>query len=189
MSKLITTMPLGGFTQDWPNKSASKFSIQEQDMGELVSLAVKNGENKAFKAVFTKTYGCAPPAPNHMIDIKGGLAFWTGPDQYMLKLSGENIDADIDAAKGLGGAAYATLQSDGWASLHLRGGAIYDILERFMPLNLRDAPPNYAARSVAHHIALIILKSSDTELTLLTPRSSAQSFLDGLTHTADLYFS
>lgn len=188
MSKLIATMPLGGFTKDWPNISAPDFSIQEQDMGELVSLAVKNGEDKAFNRAFKKAYDAAPPAPNHMVDIKGGLAFWTGPEQYMLKLSGENIHADIDAATDLGGAAYATLQSDGWASLHLRGEAIYDVLERFMPLNLRDAPHGFAARTMAHHIAVIILKSNDTELTLLTPRSSALSFLDGLKHTAELYF-
>ena len=83
------------------------------------------------------------------------------------------------------GTAYAVLLTDGWTSLTLRGAQSYDVLERFIPLDIRKAPINFASRTNAHHIAVIILKFSDTEFQLLTPRSSAQSFLEGLTHTID----
>ena len=110
---------------------------------------------------------------------------WSGQGQYMLLLSGENIQADIGIAEKLSGTAYATLQSDGWASLNLIGPKIFDVLERFIPLDIRRVPSGFAARTSAHHIAVIVLKFSETEIQLLTPRSSAQSFLDGLVHTAD----
>jgi len=110
---------------------------------------------------------------------------WSGQGQYVLLLSGENIQADTDIAAKLKGTAYATLQSDGWASLDIKGPRVFDVLERFIPLDLRRAPVNYAARTSAHHIAVIVLKLSETEIQLLTPRSSAQSFLDGLGRTAE----
>lgn len=184
MGNLTPNMPLGGFIKDWPD-----FSIVESYKGELVSLAVKNGDNKAFAAAFKKAYGKEPPAPNAMTEIKSGLVMWAGQGQYMLLLSGDNIHADTDAAAKLGGTAYATLQTDGWASLVLNGPRAFDVLERFIPLDLRRAPQNYVARTMAHHLAVIVLKFSETDIQLLTPRSSAQSFLDGLTHTADLHFN
>ena len=182
MVKLTPNTPLASFAKDWPG-----FSIKETYKGELILLAVKNGEDKAFAAAFKKAYGKAPPGPNERAELKDGFVFWTGQGQYILMLAGENIHANTDAIAKLGGTAYATLQTDGWASLTLSGGRVFDVLERFVPLDLRGAKDTYAARTMAHHIAVIVLKYSDTDIQLLTPRSSAQSFLDGLVHTADLH--
>lgn len=180
MSKLTPTLPLNGFAKEWPD-----FAVKEHYAGELISLACALGQEAAFAAAFKKTYGSAPPEPNIMVKIEGGFAMWSGQGQYMLLLNGENIQADIDAAAGLNGTAYATLQSDGWASLDIRGAQVFNVLERFISLDLRRAPAGFAARTSAHHIAVIVLKFSETEIQLLTPRSSAQSFLDGLVHTAE----
>ncbi|MEP3891459.1 MAG: hypothetical protein ABJN69_13450 [Hellea sp.] len=180
MSKLTPTLPLNSFAQDWPG-----ISIREEYAGELVSLACPLDQETAFAAAFKKAFGKAPPKPNEMVKIKDGFAMWTGQGQYMLLLSGENIRADLDIAEKLGGTAYATLQSDGWASLDIKGPRIFDVLERFIPLDIRRTPANFAARTSAHHIAVMVLKFSETEIQLLTPRSSAQSFLDGLIHSAE----
>ena len=180
MSKLTPTLPLNGFAQEWPG-----LSIKEDYLGELISLACPLNQDTAFAAAFKKVFGKAPPKPNEMVEITGGAAMWTGQGQYMLLLTGENIQADLDIAEKLGGTAYATLQSDGWASLDIKGPRIFDVLERFIPLDIRRAPTNFAARTSAHHIAVIVLKMSDTEVWLLTPRSSAQSFLGGLIHVME----
>jgi len=180
VSKLTPTLPLDGFTRDWPG-----FAIKEHYMGELVSLACVLGEEKNFATQFKKTFGKTPPKPNQMVEIKSGYAMWSGQGQYILLLSGENIQADIDIAAKLKGTAYVTLQSDGWASLDSKGSRAFDVLERFIPLDIRRAPVNFAARTSAHHIAVIVLKLSGTEIQLLTPRSSAHSFLEGLVHTAE----
>ena len=180
MSKLTPTLPLNGFAKDWPD-----FSVKEHYVGELVSLACILGQEVVFAAAFKKTFGKDLPKSNEWVKINGGFAMWSGQGQYMLLLSGENIQADIDIAEKLSGTAYVTLQSDGWASLDLIGPKIFDVLERFIPLDIRRASVNFAARTSAHHIAVIVLKFSETDVHFLTPRSSAQSFLDGLVHTAD----
>ena len=180
MSKLTPTLPLNGFAKDWPD-----FSVKEHYVGELVSLACILGQEVVFAAAFKKTFGKDLPKSNEWVKINGGFAMWSGQGQYMLLLSGENIQADIDIAEKLSGTAYVTLQSDGWASLDLIGLKIFDVLERFIPLDIRRASVNFAARTSAHHIAVIVLKFSETDVHFLTPRSSAQSFLDGLVHTAD----
>jgi len=179
VSKLIPTLPLNGFEKTWPG-----FAIKEHYMGELVSLVCVIGEEEKFAASFKKIFGKPPPKPNEMVEVKGGFAMWSGQGQYMLLLSGENIHADTDIASKFKDTTYATLQSDGWASLYVKGGSALEVLERFIPLDLRRAHDNFAARTSSHHIAVIVLKFSDTEIQLLTPRSSAQSFLEGLVHTA-----
>jgi len=180
VSKLTPTLPLSGFAKEWPG-----FALKEYYMGELISLACVLGQEKEFATYFKKVFGKPPPNPNEMVEIKGGFAMWSGQCQYMLLLSGENIQADTEVADKLKGTAYATLQSDGWASLDVKGARAFNVLERFIPLDLRREPINFAARTSAHHIAVIVLKLSETEFRLLTPRSSAQSFLEGLIHTAE----
>lgn len=179
MSKLTPTLPLEGFSKGWPS-----LTIKEYYLGELVSLACVLGEEKNFNTRFKNIFAKAPPNPNQIIEIDGGYAMWLGQGQYMLILSGENIHTDTDIGTKFKDAAYTTLQTDGWACLELIGPKSYDVLERFIPLDIRRAPKNFAARTNAHHLAVMILKFSETEFLLLTPRSSAHSFLDGLVHTA-----
>jgi len=180
VARLNPTLPLGGFEKLWPG-----FALTEYYEGELVSLSCVLGDEKKFAASFKRVFGKPLPLPNQMVAIKGGFVMWSGQGQYMLLLSGENIQADSEIAAQLNGTAYASLQSDGWASLDIKGSHVFDVLERFIPLDLRRAPIHYATRTSAHHIAVIVLKFSETEIQLLTPRSSAQSFLDGLVHTAE----
>ena len=179
MSKLLPKLALGGFSKEWPD-----LSLKEYYMGELISLTCVLGNEKEFVARFKRGFAKAPPNPNQIIEIQGGYAMWSGQDQYMLILTGENIHADLDLSAKFTGAAYTTLQTDGWASLELIGTKSFDVLERFILLDIRCAPKYFAARTSAHHIAVMVLKFSDTKFLLLTPRSSAHSFLDGLVHTA-----
>ncbi len=185
MSKLSPTLPLESFSKHWPD-----LTVEEHYTGELISLAIARDEESAFKPAFKKTFGKAAPEPSQIIAVKGGFAMWSSPDQYLILLEGENINADKDIAKKMGACAYATLQSDGWASIDVKSDtskndALYDVLERFIPLNLRQAPEGFATRTSAHHIAVIVIKHSETEIQLLTPRSSARSFLEALIHTAE----
>lgn len=180
VSKLTPTLPLDGFNKVWTG-----FVIKEHYVGELVSLACILDQETDFAKAFKKAFGKALPKPNQMIECKGGFALWSGQGQYMLLLVDENIQADIDIAENLSGTAYTTLQSDGWASFDVNGDKVFDVLERFIPLDIRRAPKHYATRTNAHHIAVIVLKYSETKMQLLTPRSSAQSFLESLVHTAE----
>ncbi|WP_026941298.1 sarcosine oxidase subunit gamma [Hellea balneolensis] len=185
MPKLSPTLPLESFSKHWPG-----LTIEEHYIGELISLAIAREEESAFKTAFKKTFGKAPPEPSQLMAVKGGYAIWSSLEQYLILLEGENINADKDIAKKMGPSAYTTLQSDGWASIDIKAKtskstALYDVLERFIPLNLRQAPEGFTSRTSAHHIAVIVIKYSETEIQLLTPRSSAGSFLESLIHTAE----
>lgn len=180
MSNLESTLPLEGFKGIW-----SDISLEENFLGELVSLAIAQEGGGAFNKAFKKTFGKIPPKPSEIIAVKGGYAMWSNIDQYLILLDEPNIEADRELASKFGNSAYTTLQSDGWTSLDLKSNKPYDILERFIPLDLRAAPIGFAARTMAHHIAVIIIKFSETEFRLMTPRSSVKSFLDGLTHTIE----
>ena len=103
----------------------------------------------------------------------------------MAMLAGHNDRADEGFADSLGDSGYAVLQSDGWGVLRLSGERLYDVLERFIALDLRRAPKNFAARTSAHHIAVIVVKLLDGSILLITPRSSAIGFLEALVHVAD----
>ena len=180
MSKLTPTLPLERISKEWPD-----LTVKEYYMGELVSLACVLGEEKKFNTQFKNIFAKAPPEPNLMIEIEGGYAMWSGQGQYMLIMTGENIYADTDMKAKFKDAAYTTLQTDGWACLEVIGPKSLDVLERFIPLDIRRADKHFAARTSAHHLAVIVLKFSETEFLLLTPRSSAHSFLGGLVNIAN----
>ncbi len=180
MSKLTPTLSLGGYTREWDT-----LVLKEYYVGEMISLAVSHGNTDAFSETFETTFGKAPPKASKLVTLKDGFAMLSGADQYLILLNGENINVDQELTKLFSDTAYATLQTDGWASLKLTGPQVYDVLERFIALDLRNASTHYAARTMAHHMAVIVMKFSETEFQLLTPRSSALSFLEALSHTID----
>lgn len=149
---------------------------------ELVALSIAQGQQAGFSKAVEIHIGSPLPEPSKVLPAGNGSIMWTGPDQYLAMLSGKNERADQDFATALGDTGYAVLQTDGWGVLRLDGPRLYDVLERFIPLDLRRAPIDFAARSSAHHMAVIVVKLLDGSLALLTPRSSARGFLESLEH-------
>lgn len=180
MSKLAAKPPISG--------QATTFEgchITESVGGELVSLAFAQGEEKSASALFKKHLGKTLPAPNQSVKVKGGIAIWSAPDQILLLLDTENINADKDIAARFESKAYTTLQTDGWACIQVSGNRVHDVFERFTALDLRRKPVGFAARTSAHHVSVIVVKFGETDYRLLTPRSSARSFMEALLHTAE----
>ena len=79
----------------------------------------------------------------------------------------------------LGPAAYVTDQSDSWAMLRIAGAGARAALERICMLDLDAAafPEGRVARTVMEHLAAIILRDGPDSFLLMSPRSSARSFL------------
>jgi len=101
-------------------------------------------------------------------------------DQWFLRLP-ENAGA-LD---GLDDVAALTDQSDSWVQIELAGPAARDTLERLLPIDIHPAafPEGTVARSVIEHLGVIVLRqpSEEDSFLLLSPRSSAKSFLHALT--------
>lgn len=180
MVKLTPTTALNGFAQDWP-----ELTLKEHSAGEIISLAIAHGHDAAFAKAFKSAFGTALPMASEAVSFEGGQIIWSAVDQYLLFLDGTNDYADTEVAAKFKGAAYAALQSDAWASLELVGARVHDVLERFIALDLRAAPHHFAARTSAHHMAVIVIKHNDNAFTLMSPSSSAAGFLGALVHTIE----
>lgn len=74
---------------------------------------------------------------------------------------------------------YLNDQSDSWVMLRVAGAGVRRALERLCPLDLHpDAfAPGAVARTVMEHLAVIVLHEAEDTFVLLSPRSSAASFL------------
>lgn len=180
MSKFNTKSALDAFSREWGG-----LSVKEITTFELVSIAVAKGHNAEFEQQFRAVLNTSLPMPNQVLPAEGGSVMWTGQDQYMVMLGHDNVHADTALGNKLGTSAYCSLQSDAWAVLRVEGKRMMDVFERVIPLDLSNAPANFAARTSAHHIAIIIVKLLDGSVLFLTPRSSARSFLSTLIHTVD----
>ena len=78
--------------------------------------------------------------------------------------------------------AYITDQSDSWASLYIEGPSAVRALERICPIDLHSSMfgIGQVTRTVMEHLAVIILCETDNRYLLLSPTSSADSFLHSL---------
>jgi heterotetrameric sarcosine oxidase gamma subunit len=180
VSKLQDNSALEAFSREWEG-----LKLVELIDYELVSLAVAEGQDAKFTKQFKSTFDSAIPASNQVLPAKSGWAMWLEPGKYLVMTGERNVNIDCEFAEQFGESAYAVLLSDGWACLHISGHRTLDIFERFIALDMESTPKDFAARTTAHHIAVIIVTLPDGSYLLLTPRSSNQSFLDALLHTAE----
>lgn len=100
-------------------------------------------------------------------------------DQVFALLTG---DASQQTLPELDDSAYITDQSDSWVGLRLHGPMSRTALERVCPIDLHPSvfPIDQATRTTMEHLAVIILCEADNGYLLLSPTSSARSFLHAL---------
>ncbi len=175
MPNLKQTTPLDGFKQTY-----NGLVVEELSGFEIVSIALVGGAEKAAAKSIKTFLGAALPKPSTWVSGKQGKTIWTSPNQYFLVAETSNDRLDEEFAAQFEGQAYFTLQTDGWACLEVSGQAVYEVLERFIPLDIRKAPIGFAGRSTAHHMSVLILKTAENSFILLTPRSSSWTFLQAL---------
>jgi len=180
VDKLTPLSVFENYSRDWDG-----FSVAEITGVELVSLSVAGGHEKEFTKAIKTALGCALPAPGTVTYAGDNALIWTAPGQYLAMTPGKNDRADEDLAAKIGDAGYVVLQSDGWGILQISGNKTFDVLERFVPLDLRNCADNFAARTSAHHLAVNAVRRPDGTWQLLTPRTSAAGFLESLEHVAD----
>ena len=184
MSKLQDNSALEAVSREWEG-----LKLVELIDYELVCLAVAEGQHAEFTKQFKSTFNSKIPAPNQVLPTKNGSTMWLEPGKYLVMTEERNVNIDREFAEQFGKSAYAVLLSDGWACLHISGHRTLDIFERFLALDMQSTPKDFAARTTAHHIAVIIVALLDGSYLLLTPRSSSQSFLNALINTAENVFS
>lgn len=180
MSNLTAIFPLDGFKQ-----VVDGLLIEEITGLEIVSIAIAQGEDDAANKAFKKAFRATLPKPGEWTEAKTGKVLWTGQSQYFMIQNTVNENAGVETSEAIGSGVYTTLQTDGWATLNISGDRVYDVLERFIPLDLKSPKPGFGTRTQAHHMAVIVMKTGVDAFTLMTPRSSCQSFLHALTAVAE----
>ena len=148
----------------------------------LVSAAVPRGGDDAFAAALAEGFGASRPSPGDSApgDRLGARILGMQPDQLFILFEAPDPDRAAETVSAaLGPAAYVTDQSDSWAMLRIQGRGVRAALERLCMLDLDDAafPEGRVARTVMEHLAVIILRDGADSFLLMSPRSSARSFL------------
>ncbi len=167
---------------DGCEKSFGGVTLTEVSGLALVSAAVPQGGDDAFAAALAAGLGAARPAPGDSVigDRYGARLLGMQPDQLFILFAAPDPDRPAETvAEALGPDAYVTDQSDSWAMLRIDGAGARAALERICMLDLDDAafPEGRVARTVMEHLAVIILRDGPDSFLLMSPRSSARSFL------------
>lgn len=169
--------PLDGYAETF-----GSVALAEVTGLALVSAAIPNGGDEAFAAALAEGLGAARPATGASVagDRYGARLLGMQPDQLFILFDAPDPDRAAETvADALGPAAYVTDQSDSWAMLRIAGAGVRAALERICMLDLDAAafPEGRVARTVMEHLAVIILRDGADSFLLLSPRSSARSFL------------
>lgn len=169
--------PLDGYA-----RTIGGVALAEETGFALVSAAVPQGGDDAFAAALAEGFGAKRPATGASArgDRLAALVLGMQPDQVFILFTPPDPDrAAGTVSAALGPAAYVADQSDSWVMLRIAGAGVRAALERICPLDLDDAafPEGRVARTAMEHLSAIVLRDGADSFLLMSPRSSARSFL------------
>ena len=184
---LTARSPLAGaasLAASWPG-----FAISEVIDLALASLATRRGQETELRARAKTRFGLDLPPPGRTAGGDGMTFLWTGHEQWFIEAPESALGGlEAQLREAFGDTAAVTDQSDAWANLRLEGPATRAVLEKLCPLDLHPGvfPPGATARTTMEHLSTIItLRDDRGRFSILTPRSSAGSFLHHLHLAAD----
>ena len=173
---LMSRPPLDGYTGE-----SDGLRLAERSGMAVVSVAVPAHARDEFAVNLRDAWGIdAPPVGRSVVSESGPRLIGLQAAQWFVLMEDAGDRAEKLVAEALGTDVHLTDQSDGWAALEVTGSRCRDVLSRLCMLDLHpDAFPVHAAtRTVMEHLAVIVLRNDDERFLLLSPRSSALSFLE-----------
>lgn len=180
MTDLTPLTPLGGTAPSVDH--IGSVTITEVTDRALASVAQRKGGDvsKGFKVLGFK----AAPGVCEMVEANGSMAWWMGPDQWM-------VDAAFDQSgiwstqvkKAMGDTASVTDQSEGFCRFDLTGEGCVDLLQRLCGLDVAKMEPGAAQRTQLHHMACVVI-CTDAGWRVLGAHSAAGSLHHALLEVA-----
>ena len=182
---LASRSPLDGY-----ERTIGTVTLAEIADLALVSAAVPRGGDAALAAALADGFGAARPATgaSTLGDRHGARILGMQPDQLFILFAPPNRDRAVETVSAaLGPVAYLTDQSDSWAMLRIAGADIRAALELICPLDLGEEafPQGRVARTAMEHVSVIVLRDGVDGFLLMSPRSSARSFLHAVERSAE----
>ena len=159
-------------------------SLSELSLTAIYSIGLALNANPALASIKT-TLGVDWPEPGRSVSSADNVYRLLGlqSDQAFVLMSASPTQ-DGQAAKlpQLDSAAYVTDQSDSWAGLVIEGENAISALERICPIDLHPTVfgAGHVTRTMMEHLAVIILCEAHNRYLLLSPASSASSFVHTL---------
>lgn len=160
---------------------------------EVCDVAMASVMPRAGRAVdvaaAAKTAGIPLPGPGLGEWATPWGAFWTGPDSWIIEApfaSHEDIVPILRRV--IGDAASITEQTDGWARFDVILADPAALFERLCAVDLARTEPGAAVRTVIEHLGCFLIRRAADRIVLITPRSSAASFLHALETAARCVF-
>ena len=146
----------------------------------IVSAAVPQGGEEALSVAVSSAFGTTLPAvgKTSRSEVDGARFLGTQPGQYLVLFECDDLRPAAHLEGRIGGTAYLTDQSDGWATVRVCGRRSREALERICPVDLD--PEVFAVGAVAstlmEHLGVTIIREDEDGFLLMSARSSAQSF-------------
>ena len=150
-------------------------SLTEEPGFALASIAARRGGERTTVLAIRRMIGPTAPKAGHWA---GGriIAFWTGPDQWMLEAPYDSEEFLFERAiKEVKGKASVTEQTGAWCRFDLRGANLAAIMERLCPINMTTFNAGSATRSSIDHLGCFVLCRAEDHISILGPRSCAES--------------
>lgn len=156
-------------------ETAGPVTIAEVTDTALASLAARMGRDSDVTQA-AETAGIPLPGPGRHLQGAVFGTFWLGPQHWMVEApfaSHEEIATLLRAV--FGAAASVTEQTDAWARFDVAAPDLPPLFERLCAFDLRGAVPGAATRTVIDHLGCYLILRAPELVSVLGPRSSAQS--------------
>ena len=176
---------LGGF-----DRKTDGAHLKEETGHAIIAVTMAKGATRGFNAAMKKLFGDKAPAPNRMMTAGQSRVIAAALDQVFVVEKANPADLEARLIAGFGKAATITNQSDGWVMLSYAGRRVHEGLERVSmnDTSIAAFPEGAVMRASFEHVNAIICREKakrgeGDRFLFLTQRSSARSFLHGITDT------
>ena len=181
---LYETTAFGGFTL-----SHGETSLKEESGLAIFAITIRTNGKRKFNNAFKKFYGKMPPESGQSITAGATIILSSALDQFFVVAKKNPLLLAEELHKVFSNSATICEQTDAWGILILDGEAAHATMERLSQVDLSpDAfPIGAVARTTLEHNSAIILRQKTKRFhqrfMLITPRSSAASFLHAISDT------
>ena len=171
MHDLIATTALGAAAPCVDHHGP--ISLTEEAGFALASIAARRGAERATVLAIRRMIGPTAPKAGHWAGARI-IAFWTGPDQWMLEAPYDSDEFLFERAiKEVKGKASVTEQTGAWCHFDLRGTGLAAVMERLCPINMATFIAGSATRTSIDHLGCFVLCRAEDHISIHGPRSCA----------------
>ena len=156
--------------------SVAGVTLTENPGHAFASIAARPGQETACADHLVTLLGGAAPDVGATVRSDTYMAFWIGPDQWMISApfdTHEDLAAQLTAR--VGASASITDQTDAWVCFDMQGDGVEQVMQLCANIDIEQMQVGAATRSVIHYMGVHVIRTAPDALTILGGRSSAGS--------------